>query len=84
MDSFSASKLWSFTGRPLTKEKERGWSQEAVGGEKMATFALVHGSWHGGWCWNLLVDELEKRGHRSVAPDLPNSAAAVTKEVLDP
>jgi pimeloyl-ACP methyl ester carboxylesterase len=37
----------------------------------MATFALVHGAWHGGWCWNLLVDELEKRGHRSVAPDLP-------------
>jgi pimeloyl-ACP methyl ester carboxylesterase len=37
----------------------------------MATFALVHGSWHGGWCWSLLVDELAKRGHRSVAPDLP-------------
>jgi pimeloyl-ACP methyl ester carboxylesterase len=37
----------------------------------MATFGLVHGAWHGGWCWNLLVDELAKRGHRSVAPDLP-------------
>jgi pimeloyl-ACP methyl ester carboxylesterase len=37
----------------------------------MATFALVHGAWHGGWCWNLLRDALEKRGHRSVAPDLP-------------
>jgi pimeloyl-ACP methyl ester carboxylesterase len=37
----------------------------------MATFALVHGAWHGGWCWDLLVDELEKRGHRAVAPDLP-------------
>ena len=37
----------------------------------MATFALVHGSWHGGWCWNVLVAELARRGHRSVAPDLP-------------
>ena len=37
----------------------------------MATFALVHGAWHGGWCWNLLVEEIARRGHRSVAPDLP-------------
>jgi pimeloyl-ACP methyl ester carboxylesterase len=37
----------------------------------MATFALVHGAWHGGWCWDLLVEELARRGHRSVAPDLP-------------
>ena len=26
---------------------------------------------HGGWCWRDLVPELEKRGHRAVAPDLP-------------
>jgi pimeloyl-ACP methyl ester carboxylesterase len=37
----------------------------------MATFGLVHGAWHGSWCWNLLVEELARRGHRSVAPDLP-------------
>ena len=37
----------------------------------MATFALVHGAWHGDWCWNPLVEELARRGHRSVAPDLP-------------
>lgn len=37
----------------------------------MATFALVHGGAHGGWCWELLVPELESRGHRAVAPDLP-------------
>jgi pimeloyl-ACP methyl ester carboxylesterase len=35
------------------------------------TFTLVHGAWHGGWCWDLLVDELTRRGHRCVAPDLP-------------
>ena len=34
-------------------------------------FALVHGAWHGGWAWNEVVAELEARGHRAVAPDLP-------------
>lgn len=37
----------------------------------MSTFALVHGAWHGGWCWERLTPELEARGHRVVAPDLP-------------
>lgn len=35
------------------------------------TFALVHGAWHGGWCWDGVRAELEARGHRVVAPDLP-------------
>ena len=37
----------------------------------MTTFALVHGAWHGGWCWAAVAAELEGRGHRAVAPDLP-------------
>ncbi len=37
----------------------------------MSTFALVHGAWHGAWCWDLLVPELEARGHRAVTMDLP-------------
>jgi hypothetical protein len=37
----------------------------------MAVFALVHGAWHGGWCWEKLVPELERLGHRAVAVDLP-------------
>jgi pimeloyl-ACP methyl ester carboxylesterase len=37
----------------------------------MTTFALIHGAWHGAWCWDLLADELTKRGHRCVAPDVP-------------
>jgi pimeloyl-ACP methyl ester carboxylesterase len=37
----------------------------------VSTFALVHGAWHGGLCWDLLRDELGKRGHRSIAPDVP-------------
>ncbi|MGH8991648.1 MAG: alpha/beta fold hydrolase [Acidimicrobiia bacterium] len=37
----------------------------------MAAFGLVHGAWHGGWCWDLLAAELERLGHAAVAVDLP-------------
>ncbi|MFP4445897.1 MAG: alpha/beta fold hydrolase [Desulfosudaceae bacterium] len=36
----------------------------------MATFILVHGSWHGGWCWYKIIPLLESAGHRVMAPDL--------------
>ncbi|MEA2611987.1 MAG: hypothetical protein QOG32_1713 [Chloroflexota bacterium] len=35
--------------------------------------ALVHGSYHGGWCWDLLRPELEALGHRVITMDLPIS-----------
>jgi pimeloyl-ACP methyl ester carboxylesterase len=37
----------------------------------VTTFALVHGAWHGAWCWERLRPEIEARGHRVVAVDLP-------------
>jgi len=37
----------------------------------MTTFALVHGAWHGAWCWERLVEPLERRGHGALAIDLP-------------
>jgi len=37
----------------------------------MATYLLVHGAWHGGWCWRRIVPLLEANGHRAIAPDLP-------------
>ena len=27
------------------------------------TFVLVHGAWHGGWCWRRVADLLEAKGH---------------------
>ncbi|MGH2689156.1 MAG: alpha/beta fold hydrolase, partial [Actinomycetota bacterium] len=35
------------------------------------TFGLVHGAWHGAWCWDRLVPELEALGFPCVAVDLP-------------
>lgn len=37
----------------------------------MSTFVLVHGAWHGAWCWERIVPLLEGHGHRVIAPDLP-------------
>ncbi|QUS41947.1 alpha/beta fold hydrolase [Tardiphaga alba] len=36
----------------------------------MATIVLVHGAWHGKWCWQPLIPLLESRGHKVVAVDL--------------
>ncbi len=30
----------------------------------MANFVLVHGAWHGGWCWQRVTAALQQQGHR--------------------
>jgi len=54
----------------------------------MATFALVHGAWHRGACWEPTAERLRAAGHDVVAPDLPcedpaAGLAAYTATVLD-
>lgn len=34
------------------------------------TFVLVHGAWHGGWCWRRVADVLMARGNRVFTPTL--------------
>ena len=34
------------------------------------TFVLVHGAWHGGWCWRRVADLLQKRGHTVFTPTM--------------
>jgi pimeloyl-ACP methyl ester carboxylesterase len=36
----------------------------------MSNFALVHGAWHGVWCWSRVADRLTANGHKVVAPTL--------------
>src|SRR5690348_10831513 len=38
-------------------------------------FVLIHGAWHGGWCWAAVINELDKRGDRAFAVDLPGTNA---------
>ena len=34
------------------------------------TFVLVHGGWHGGWCWRRVADSLRRQGHTVFTPTL--------------
>src|SRR6202158_3606695 len=49
-------------------------SGEIVGAARaqsaLKTFVLVHGAWHGGWCWRRVADLLEKKGHKVFTPTL--------------
>jgi pimeloyl-ACP methyl ester carboxylesterase len=51
------------------------------------TVVLVHGAWHGGWCWEKVIPLLEAAGVDSVAVDLPLTSlredADATRTALD-
>src|SRR6476620_11077653 len=40
----------------------------------MATFVLVHGAWHGSWCWKRVRKALQARGHDVFTPTLTGVA----------
>jgi pimeloyl-ACP methyl ester carboxylesterase len=56
-----------------------------------STVVLVHGAWHGAWCWDEVVDRLSADGLAVVAMDLPSVVsggdlyddARALREVLD-
>ena len=37
-----------------------------------ATVVLVHGAWHGAWCWDLVVRRLDDAGVANVVVDNPS------------
>ena len=67
----------SITRRGVLASAGAGASMAALGGTPaMAqtgapkTFVLVHGAWHGGWCWRRVADLLQKGGHKVFTPTL--------------
>ena len=48
----------------------------------MASVLLIHGAWHGGWCFDRLAPLLEARGHRVLAPSLPGMGGT-NREIAD-
>ena len=34
----------------------------------MSTFVLLHGGWHGGWCWRKVAERLRHAGHEVFTP----------------
>jgi pimeloyl-ACP methyl ester carboxylesterase len=41
-------------------------------------FLLVHGAFHGAWCWEPVIRELEAAGHSATAVDLPGAGEDTT------
>ena len=68
-----------------------GLAAASIGGVEAAraqgvpkTFVLVHGAWHGGWCWKDVAARLEKQGHRVYTPTntgLGERSHLLTKDV---
>jgi hypothetical protein len=44
----------------------------------MTTFVLVHGAWHGGWCWRFVAPALRRAGHDVYTPSLKLAALSWT------
>ena len=47
----------------------------------MSTFVLIHGGWHGAWCWDKVAPLLEGAGHEVVRFDLPGHGEDQTPAV---
>ena len=45
-------------------------ARTVAGQSKAAPLVLVHGAWHGGWCWRRVADRLTAKGRYVVAPTL--------------
>jgi pimeloyl-ACP methyl ester carboxylesterase len=43
-------------------------------------FVLIHGGYHGAWCWEKLTPELEALGHTTLAIDLPGCNSRSSEE----
>ena len=71
----------SFTRREAIGSAALGAGAATLGGMQAIaqtvprkTFVLIHGAYHGGWCWRKVVDILEKQGHKVYAPSLTGLA----------
>lgn len=46
-------------------------------------FILVHGGFHGAWCWDRVVPKLEALGHEAIALDLPGHGERAAERPAD-
>ena len=51
-----------------------GGTQAMAQSQTRKTFVLIHGAYHGGWCWRKVTDLLETKGHKVYAPSLTGLA----------
>ena len=66
---------WPFSFPPRGPINVHGRTARSRERRQVARYILVHGAWHGGWCWEEVVPRLRARGHDVRAPDLPGMGA---------
>jgi pimeloyl-ACP methyl ester carboxylesterase len=62
--------MTAMAGAPLLAGAINGAAHAKAGGSTPKTFVLIHGAWHGAWCWRDVRTMLEARGHRVFTPTL--------------
>jgi pimeloyl-ACP methyl ester carboxylesterase len=60
-------------GKPLSTDGRHLSQSELSGGgpQGKLTFLLIHGAWHGAWCYAHLINALLRLGHDAYGIDLP-------------
>jgi pimeloyl-ACP methyl ester carboxylesterase len=46
------------------------WGSGRKRAEEREPYVLVHGAWHGGWCWGKVAERLQAAGHSVFTPTL--------------
>src|SRR5262249_42399187 len=76
-DMMTATNEVAMTRRGVLASAGAGASAAALGSAPAPaqtnapkTFVLVHGAWHGGWCWRRVADLLQKGGHKVFTPTM--------------
>lgn len=74
-------------GAKPTRMPDRWGTAIATGESRLAHFVLVHGAFHGSWCWKEVAPLLEQAGHRVTSVDLHRGSrqadVAVLQEAVD-
>ncbi len=52
-------------------------------GSTSETFVLVHGSWHGGWAWQVVIRYLSAKGHHPHAPIVTDDRLSSAADIED-
>lgn len=47
-----------------------GSASGGAGEQALQTYVLVHGAWHGGWCWGKVAERLRAAGNRVFTPTM--------------
>lgn len=59
---------------PAASNPSRAATPAAAAAKSGTTFVLIHGSYHGGWCWSRVSARLRQAGHTVYAPSLTGLA----------